>query len=179
MLRKHKGPTLHIVAVCSSSNEEKVRRLGADEVIDYRTAPFEKQLVDKNKFDFVFDFVGGKESEQGAKMVMKKGAKFITACGPMAGVGDRKLTCCEYNSWCCGLLCRLCACCANTKYEMAMFMPPMKAKDFYMYVVETGIRAEIAMEVPFVEAPIREALRRVASRHTGGKVIINIEKTET
>ena len=32
-----------------------------------------------------------------------------------------------------------------------------------------------AMEVPFVEASVREALRRVASRHPGGKVVFNME----
>lgn len=179
LLRKHKGPTLHIVAVCSSSNEQKVRILGADEVIDYTTSPLEKQLVAQKKFDVVFDFVGGKEPEQAAKLVMKRGAKFITACGPIAGIGDRQLSCCEWHSWCCGLICRSCDCCAKTKYEMAMFIPPMKAIDFNTFAVETGIRAEIAMEVPFVEAPIREALRCVASRHPGGKVVINMENIET
>ena len=55
----------------------------------------------------------------------------------------------------------------------------MKARDFNAFVVETGIRAEIAMEVPFVEASVREALRRVASRHPGGKVVFNMDKEES
>ena len=58
-------------------------------------------------------------------------------------------------------------------------MPPLKASDFNSVAVDAGIRAEIAMEVPFAEAPVREAIRRVASRHTGGKIVINMEKTET
>jgi hypothetical protein len=58
---------------------------------------------------------------------------------------------------------------------MAGGMPPLKAEVFNKVVVEAGIRAEIALEVPFTEAPVREALRRVASRHTGGKVVINME----
>ena len=92
--------------------KEKVRRLGADEVVDYHVGPFGSQLKDQPKFDVVFDFVGGKPVEQDAKRVMKKGAKFITACGPMAAVGDRQLSCCEWYGWACGLTCRLCACCA-------------------------------------------------------------------
>ena len=55
-------------------------------------------------------------------------------------------------------------------------MPPMKASDFDTVAIEAGIRAEIAMEVPFAEMRIREAIRRVASRHTGGKIVINMEK---
>ena len=54
-------------------------------------------------------------------------------------------------------------------------MPPLKTADFTAAVVDAGARAEVAMEVPFEEAAIREALRRVASRHTGGKVVINME----
>ena len=51
----------------------------------------------------------------------------------------------------------------------------VKAADFHAAVVEAGSRAEISMEVPFAEGPVREALRRVASRHTGGKVVMNME----
>ena len=54
-------------------------------------------------------------------------------------------------------------------------MPPLTAADFNAVVVEAGVRAEVALEVPFAEAPLREALKRVASRHTGGKVVINME----
>ena len=37
---------LHVVAVCSGRNAEMVRRLGADEVVDYTSAPFKDQLRD-------------------------------------------------------------------------------------------------------------------------------------
>ena len=184
LLKNHKGANVYIVGVCSSSNDEKVRRLGASDTIDYKVAPFGKQFLQGEKFDYVFDFVGGIEVEQGAKRLMKNGAKFITACGPMRGIGDRQLTCCEWHGWACGLCCRImksscCCCCVSTTYEMGGGMPPLKASDFNSVAVDAGIRAEIAMEVPFAEAPVREAIRRVASRHTGGKIVINMEKTET
>ena len=44
-------------------------------------------------------------------------------------------------------------------------------------MIDKGIRGGIGLEVPFVEAPLREALRLVASRHPGGKVVINMERT--
>ena len=53
-------------------------------------------------------------------------------------------------------------------------MPPLKTIAFTRAIVDAGARAQIAMEVPFEEAAIREALGRVASRHTGGKVVINL-----
>jgi len=183
LLSKHKESHLHIVAVCSGSNAEMVRRLGATEVVDYKIAPFGEQLASADKFDVVFDFLGGMETERGAKQVLKRGGQFITAVGPRSGVGDRVLTCCEWHGWACGLMYRLmkstcCSCCTKTKYALGGGMPPLKAADFNTVVVQAGIRAEIAMEVPFVEAPLREALRRVASRHPGGKVVINMEKKE-
>ena len=56
-------------------------------------------------------------------------------------------------------------------------MPPLKDVDFQTVVLNKGIRAGIGLEVPFEEAPLREALRLVASRHPGGKVVINMEHT--
>ena len=52
----------------------------------------------------------------------------------------------------------------------------MNAEDLNAVAVEAGARAEIAMDIPFTEAPLREALRRVASRHTGGKAVIHFER---
>lgn len=184
LLSKHQGAKVHVTAVCSGANADKVRHFGADEVVDYRVASFASQLVEAGgePFDVVFDFVGGVEVEHGAKQVIKSGGKFITACGPRAGIGDRTLTCCEWHGWACGLLCRLmesscCCCCTKFQYEMGGGMPPLKDEDFQTVVVNKGIRGGIGLEVPFEEAPLREALRLVASRHPGGKVVINMERT--
>jgi len=180
LLSKHSGANLDVTAVCSGKNSESVRRNGAHHVIDYNIAPFDQQLKTEKKFDVVFDFVGGVETETGVEKVLKRGGKFITACGPLAKVGDRKLSCCEWHGWCCGLLGRLlksnfCCCCTSYRYEMGGGMPPMKQEDFDNFVVEKGIRAGIGMEVPFTEDGVREALRKTASRHAGGKVVINME----
>ena len=181
LLSKHQGANVHVTAVCSGVNADKVRSSGANEVVDYRIASFASQLVDAEKFDVVFDFVGGVESERGARQVIKSGGKFITACGPRTGIGDRTLTCCEWHGWACGLLCRLlksscCCCCTHYRYEMGGGMPPLKAVDFQTVALDKGIRAGIGLEVPFAEEPLREALRLVASRHPGGKVVINMER---
>ena len=106
LLKKHSGANVYIVGVCSSSNVDKVRRLGAHETIDYKVAPFGEKFLNEEKFDFVFDFVGGVEAEEDAKRFMKNGGKFITACGPRRGLGDRKLSCWDWHGWACGLLCR-------------------------------------------------------------------------
>ena len=57
-------------------------------------------------------------------------------------------------------------------------MPPLKKEDFDAVAVAAGARAKIALEVPFAENPLRTALRRVASRRPGGKVLINLERAK-
>ena len=89
LLRSQRGVQVHVVAVCSGKNTEMVRRLGADEVVDYTTAPFVQQLESADRFDVVFDFVGGTESEH-ATSLLKHGGKFITACAAAAARSHTK-----------------------------------------------------------------------------------------
>ena len=51
----------HVIATCSSHNEAFVRGIGAHETIDYRAAPFDKEL---DGVDIVFDTVGGDTLER-------------------------------------------------------------------------------------------------------------------
>jgi len=174
MLRKYNG---HITAVCSGTNAEMVQRMGANEVIDYTKKPFDEQLAAAEKFDVVFDFVGGKEIEGGAATLLKRGGFFITAVGDRKWVGDRHLTCGEFFSSCCGFICRsLCSCGSPYKYVISQAYPPLTETIWKAAVVDTGARATIAEEIPFAEDPLRESLRRVATHHAGGRVVINFEK---
>jgi NADPH:quinone reductase-like Zn-dependent oxidoreductase len=64
----------HVIGTASSQNLEFVRQLGADEVIDYRTTPFETVARD---MDVVFDTVGGKTLER-SWSVLKPGGRIVT-----------------------------------------------------------------------------------------------------
>ena len=110
--------------------------------------------------------------------VVAASSSFITAVGPWKYLGDRQLSLCEWTGWACGLAGRLLGSClplARFSYEMPAFLPPLKEKEFNEVVVAGGARAEIALQVPLAEAPLRDALSRVASRHPGGKVLINLD----
>ncbi|SHK09446.1 NAD(P)-dependent alcohol dehydrogenase [Pseudozobellia thermophila] len=63
-----------VVAVCSSSNFEMVKSLGADSAIDYKK---EDYSLSEDKFDIIFDAVG-KTSKSRAKKVLKQGGSFIS-----------------------------------------------------------------------------------------------------
>ena len=117
-------------------------------------APFGEQLAGADKFDVVFDFVGGNEAQRGAGPLLRRGGQFVTAVGPRQGLGDRKLTCCEWTGWACGLTGRLLGshclpCCRSYEYKMSVEMLPLKAEAFNTVAVEAG--DVIVVAVPLVE----------------------------
>lgn len=63
-----------VAAVCSSSNFEMVKSLGADMVIDYQKEDYSSLA---ERYDIVFDAVG-KTSKSKAKKILKKEGHFIT-----------------------------------------------------------------------------------------------------
>jgi len=69
-----KAKGAHVTAVASARNEEFVRRLGADEFIDYTSQPFEQVARD---MDVVLDTMGG-ETFQRAFQTLRKGGFMVT-----------------------------------------------------------------------------------------------------
>lgn len=52
----------HVTAICSSKNAEYIKKLGADEVIDYTTKDVVQTLLaDSKGSDLLVDCVGGTE----------------------------------------------------------------------------------------------------------------------
>jgi len=72
-LAKHLGA--HVTTTVSTNDKEFVQRLGADQVIDYKTENFEDMLHD---YDSVFDTVGGDTYKRSFK-VLKKGSGIIVS----------------------------------------------------------------------------------------------------
>ncbi|MBV8348885.1 MAG: NADP-dependent oxidoreductase [Mycolicibacterium sp.] len=68
-LAKHAGA--HVIATASTRNVERVRRLGADVVVDYRTQRFEDFAHD---VDVVLDTVGAETRERSWPLIRRAGA---------------------------------------------------------------------------------------------------------
>ncbi len=64
----------YVIGTCSTDNVSFVKRLGADEVIDYTKENFEDELED---LDMVFDTLGG-EDQQKSISVLKSGGRIIS-----------------------------------------------------------------------------------------------------
>ena len=75
-LAKHLGA--HVATSASSRNADFVRDLGADEVIDYRSQDFEKQL---SGYDLVLDSLGGENLEKSLR-ILRPGGTAIGISGP-------------------------------------------------------------------------------------------------
>jgi len=67
----------HVATTCSARNEELVRSLGADEVIDYREKRFEEEL---EGYDLVLDAIGG-ETRERSFAVLHRGGRLTTMIG--------------------------------------------------------------------------------------------------
>ena len=64
----------HVIATASKANADFVAALGADEVIDYRTTPFETIVRD---VDVVLDTVGG-DTRDRSWGILRKGGQLVT-----------------------------------------------------------------------------------------------------
>jgi NADPH:quinone reductase-like Zn-dependent oxidoreductase len=64
----------YVIGTASADETERLRRLGASEVIDYKAQRFEQVVSD---IDLVFDLVGG-ETQQRSFAVLKRGGALIS-----------------------------------------------------------------------------------------------------
>lgn len=74
-----------VTAVCSTTNINMVKQLGADEIIDYTKEDFTKTT---SRFDIIVDAVG-KTSKSACRHLLKPGAKYVSVTGsPKSNPGD-------------------------------------------------------------------------------------------
>ena len=83
-LAKHTGA--HVIATCSARNVDYVRRLGADEVIDYNAQDFTNVV---SGCDAVFETVGGDVAQRSFAVLKSGGRAAFIASGPTAPAPPR------------------------------------------------------------------------------------------
>jgi len=83
-LSKHLGA--RVITTASASNHDYLRKIGADEIIDYNAVDFTKIVGD---CDAVFDTVGGEVAQRSFKVLKRGGRAAFIASGPQAPKPDR------------------------------------------------------------------------------------------
>jgi NADPH:quinone reductase-like Zn-dependent oxidoreductase len=143
-LAKVKGA--HVIGLASGKNEEFVRKLGADDFIDYRKAKFENEVRD---LDVVFDVVGG-ETQERAFQTLKRGGFLVSTVNPPSAEKAREF---------------------GVTVAMVQMMPkPEQLADINQLLESGKLKVRVATVLPLSE--FKEALRLSASGHADGKIIL-------
>ncbi|XP_062480756.1 reticulon-4-interacting protein 1, mitochondrial [Pezoporus occidentalis] len=165
----------HVTAVCSHDASTLVKKLGADDVIDYKSGNLEEQLKTLPLFDFILDSVGG-STEKWALDLLKKwsGATYVTLVTPFLinmdrlGVADGMLqTGFTVGSKTVKHLLK------GVHYRWAFFMASGPSLDEIAELVDSGKIQPVIDEVfSFSEVP--KAFQKLEGGHARGKTVINV-----
>src|SRR5438067_9495749 len=143
-LAKVKGA--HVIGLASGKNEGFVRKLGADDFIDYRKAKFENEVRD---LDVVFDAVGG-ETQERAFQTLKRGGFLVSTVNPPSAEKAKQF---------------------RVTVAMVQMMPkPEQLADINQLLESGKLKVRVATVLPLSE--FKEALRLSTCGHADGKIIL-------
>jgi NADPH:quinone reductase-like Zn-dependent oxidoreductase len=147
-LAKHLGA--EVTTTTSGKNEEFVRTLGADHIINYENEDFSKG---EREFDVVLDTVGGENTDK-AYGVVKEGGRLVT----IAGKADQEKA-------------------KANNIQVIYFTSTTEAdqlEKIAALAVEGKVRIMVTEILPFTNQGIREAHSISESGHARGKIVISI-----
>jgi len=70
----------HVVSTCSERNVLLLEELGCDQIINYQNENWE-EVLEGQKFDLIFDCVGGIDNWNNSHRVLRKNGSFVTIAG--------------------------------------------------------------------------------------------------
>lgn len=148
---KHIGA--HVVTTASASHFDYVKKLGADEVIDYTQVNFVEAIHQKHPqgVDVVFDTVGGHTLEASYEVVVTHG-RLVT----IAGIVDQKL-----------------ASQKNLMSEFVFVRPDGKQLQKIADLLEDGKLIPPPLQ-EFLFEQVEDALYKSRTGHTEGKLVVKI-----
>jgi NADPH:quinone reductase-like Zn-dependent oxidoreductase len=139
----------HVIGTASRQNLEFVRNLGADEVIDYRTTPFETTVKD---MDVVFDTVGGKTLER-SWGVLKSNGRLVTVATQSESSADQRVR------------------------DAFFIMEPNRAQLVEIaHLIDAGQLRPPKVAAVFLLAQAREAYARAQQAHVDGKIALRVRE---
>jgi NADPH:quinone reductase-like Zn-dependent oxidoreductase len=143
-LAKNKGA--YVIGTGSGRNEEFVRKLGADEFVDYKKAKFEDKI---SAVDLVFDTVGG-DTQERAFQVLKRGGVLVSTVSPPSAEKAKQF---------------------GVTVAMAAVRPNPDQLTEINRLFESGkLKVRIATVLPLADA--KKAHQMSGSGHPDGKIIL-------
>ncbi|EJR54905.1 hypothetical protein IIM_01845 [Bacillus cereus VD107] len=137
-----------VATTASSKNEEFLKSIGADLIIDYKKDTFEELLSD---FDIVLDTLGGEVQEKSFQIIKPGGVLVSIVHEPVHEV-------------------------KGIKSGFLWLQPSGKQLDELSSLIEAEkIKPIISKIVPFDETGVREAHTLSESQHVRGKIVIKME----
>lgn len=172
-LAKHLGAK--VGTTTSTANIELVRRLGADEVVDYKKDKFESQLHD---YDAVLGTVRGDAIERSID-ILKPGSSVVSLVGPLDAAFARARRLNFLLAFIFGLMSRKIMRLARKRgvtYSFLFVRPDGgQLSEIGELLEKEAIRPVVDKVFPFEQA--REALSYLALGRSRGKVVIDVKGT--
>lgn len=137
-----------MIGTASANHLDDVRKLGADQVIDYQTTPFEKSV---KGVDLVVDLVGG-DTEDRSWPVLKRGGTLVSLVQPPSAEYAEKY----------GVTVKF-----NTRFPTSADL-----KTIVRLMADGVLKAEIDSVYPLSQ--VKEAFARSEARHNSGRVLLRI-----
>ncbi|KAF2671476.1 NAD(P)-binding protein [Microthyrium microscopicum] len=166
-----KAEGAYVVATGAGENFDLVKKLGADEVIDYRVhAPLHTYLSEKygsEPFDVILDTIGTDELFQNSPGFLKADGKFVNV-GAMEGI-VKGLWCAAKNS----LWPRLLGGTPRT-YIFQQTNPDQKTRQYLAKLIEED-KLIVAVDKVYEMEDALQAYERMASQRAKGKVVVKVQ----
>ncbi|KAH6838599.1 zinc-binding dehydrogenase-domain-containing protein [Chaetomium sp. MPI-CAGE-AT-0009] len=161
-----------VVGVCSGANGALVKRLGVDEVIDYRAHdPLEEHLAERfgeQQFDAVLDCVGSQALYTHSPRYLKPEGKFINIVGGWSqGVVPfvtNKLRPCFLGG-------------TPRSYELFLLSASGESAREAAALVEQGIIKQALIDSVFPMEQAVEAYEKLATGRAKGKVVVEVHSS--
>ena len=178
ILQYLKSMDCYVTAVCSGASDAFVRNFGADEVVNYTKEDFGDVAVANNeKYDAVFDCVGGRDIEESSFKVLKKSGVFETVVGPLQYIGERKLSwpafikVVLYIGWRM-LVTRLGD---GPRYTFGEKYPRLVIDGAMEQLLKHEIRMPVPETVPFEVSAVTGAVRSLITHRNQGRTVIDFD----
>ena len=170
MARAYGGPELKIFGICSNKNCDYVKKIGANDAVDYTVRDFDiARAFPVHSMDLIIDAVSGSPEStdyfrSGGKLLLKPRGKYVVL-NSMSRLDELRSKLSAGGG--CG--------CDLQRSNFDLFHTQKHHSDVDLQAIARLVQQkkftlEVAQEVPLLETPVRKAMHDLRLRHIRGKI---------